>query len=83
MVKEDTSNPKWYAITDDAVCVELESGEKEDDVDFVNTQYGCIEGCKFEDKDGVLGGEKCPVPNWPINLYRIDERAVKFWSPAR
>ncbi len=79
MVKEDTSNPKWYAITDDAVCVELESGEKEDDVDFVNTQYGCIEGCKFEDKDGnaATSDDQVKKVGWLIKLYKIDDKGCK------
>ena len=73
-VVEETQSG-WFNVSDVTVSVgTVTSGFDVDDVDFVNTAYGSIEGTKFEDADGdgTTTGDQTGEAGWTIYLFDSD-----------
>ncbi|MEB3414436.1 SdrD B-like domain-containing protein, partial [Alteriqipengyuania sp. WL0013] len=72
------SEEGWFAVTATEVSVGTqESGFDVDNVDFANTEYGRIEGYKYEDLDGVLGGTTKAWAGVTISLLDGDGNVIR------
>ncbi|MEB3416939.1 SdrD B-like domain-containing protein, partial [Alteriqipengyuania sp. WL0013] len=73
----ETAPDGSYAISNVTVMLDGQLSGFDQDVDFVNTFYGRIEGYKYEDLDGVLGGTTKAWAGVTISLLDGDGNVIR------